>query len=443
MPTKTNKLKVTPGGVLGGRLQVPGDKSVSHRAVLFAGLAEGISRIDGFLDAADTRATADAVAAMGVSVTYPDQAGGKLIVKGNGRDAWTGSDGPLDLANSGTGLRLLVGVLVGQPFDTELTGDASLRRRPMDRIVEPLEVMGADIKTSDGCAPLNIRGRPLRGIDYTLPVASAQVKSAVLLAGLFADENTTVTDPFGTRDHTERLLQAFGASINWNDRTAVISGDKELQGCDIQVPADLSSAAFFAVGAAMTPGSDVVLQNVGLNPGRVGVLEALQAMGAKLDFRKPRLWGGEPTGEVRVKGGTLRAVRMPANIVARTVDEYPILFVAAACAQGTSVFEGLAELRVKESDRIEVMASALAALGVGVDVSGDSVSITGGALKAGAALKGGSVDAAGDHRCAMALAIAGLRSSEPVVISGCANIDTSYPGFVDHARALGLGIAKA
>ncbi len=434
MPTTTpDTLEVAPGGVLRGQLRVPGDKSMSHRAILLGSLADGTTRVHGFLDAADTRATANAVAALGVEVT----AGEPMIIKATGREGWVRPDAPLDLGNSGTGLRLLVGLLAGQPFDARLTGDASLCRRPMERIVEPLEQMGADIETNHGCAPMSIRGRPLRGIDYTLPVASAQVKSAVLLAGLFADEETTVTDPFGTRDHTERMLEAFGASVHWNNRTAVISGDKELQGCDIQVPADLSSAAFFAVGAAITPGADVVLRKVGLNPGRIGALQVLQAMGADVDVSKPVMWAGEPVGDLRVRGGQLKAVRVDAAAVPRTVDEYPVLFVAAACAEGTTVFEGLAELRVKESDRIAVMAEALGVLGVHVDVSGDRVSITGGALR------GGAVDAGGDHRCAMALAIAGLRAADPVTIAHCASIDTSYPGFVDHARGLGLELSGA
>jgi 3-phosphoshikimate 1-carboxyvinyltransferase len=426
-------LKVTPGGVLRGQLRVPGDKSVSHRAVLLGALAEGTTRIHGFLDAADTRATADAVRALGVKVT----AGDPMMLEGAGLDGWLQPDTVLDLGNSGTGLRLLVGLLAGQPFDAELTGDASLCRRPMERIVEPLAAMGADIHTRSGHAPLKIRGMPLRGIDYTLPVASAQVKSAVLLAGLFADENTTVTDPFGTRDHTERMLQTCGAAISWNDRSAVISGDKVLQGCEIRVPADLSSAAFFAVGAAITPGAEVVLKNVGLNPGRIGVLEVLQAMGADLDVSHPVMWGAEPVGDLRVRGGALKGVRVPAAWVPRTVDEYPVLFVAAACADGTTVFEGLAELRVKESDRITVMAGALRALGVDIQVSGDTVTVTGGGLQ------GGLVDSGGDHRCAMALVIAGLRAAGPVTVTHCRGIDTSYPGFAEDARGLGVDLSEA
>jgi 3-phosphoshikimate 1-carboxyvinyltransferase len=427
--------EVAPGGALNGELRVPGDKSVSHRAVMLGALADGVTEVDGFLEGDDSLATLAAFEAMGVAVEHPEP--GRLVVHGRGLDGLTAPVAPLDLGNSGTSMRLLSGLLAGQRFDATLVGDASLSRRPMRRVTEPLARMGARIDTTgEGTAPLRIHGgRPLHGIDYALPVASAQIKSALLLAGLYADGVTRVTEPAPTRDHTERMLHALGAGVARDGASVSLAGRPTLRGTALSVPADISSAAFFMVGASIATGSDLRLTGVGVNPTRTGVIDILRAMGAAIDLDNPREQGGEPVADLRVRARPLHGIDIPEALVPLAIDEFPVLFVAAACAEGMTTLRGAAELRVKESDRIGVMAEGLAALGVDATPSADGMAVRGGQLT------GGIVDSHGDHRIAMAFAIAALRADGPVTVTDCANVDTSFPGFVDSAAGLGLRIA--
>ena len=427
---------VSPGGTLRGRLRVPGDKSISHRAVMLGALADGETEVTGFLEGEDSLATLRAFQAMGVRIEGPE--GGRLRIHGVGVDGLRPPPGPLDLGNSGTSMRLLAGILAAQPFDTELRGDASLSRRPMARVTEPLARMGACIETSaQGTPPLRIHGgRALRGIEYTLPVASAQVKSALLLAGLYAAGQTCVTEPAPTRDHTERMLEAFGYPVARAGRRICVRGGGRLSATAIEVPADLSSAAFFLVGAAMTPGSELLLEQVGVNPTRTGVLAILREMGADLTLENEGRVGGEPVADIRVRGKHLHGIEIPEAQVPLAIDEFPVLFVAAACAEGVTVLRGAAELRVKESDRIQVMAEGLQALGI------EARPTAGGMVIRGGRLQGGTVEAHGDHRIAMAFAMAGLRAAAPIEIRDCANVATSFPGFVTLAREAGLDIRE-
>ncbi len=426
--------RVHPGGRLTGRLRVPGDKSISHRALILGAVAEGDTAIRGFLEGADCLATLRAFRAMGVAIEGPRA--GRVTIHGVGLHGLCAPADPLDLGNSGTSIRLLAGLLAGQPFPVVLTGDASLSRRPMRRVTDPLAAMGARVETApDGTAPLRLAGgAALHGIDYPLPVASAQVKSSVLLAGLYAQGRTCVTEPAPTRDHTERMLAGFGYPVEVDGPRVCLEGGGRLQGREIDVPADLSSAAFFLVGASIAEGSDLLLEHVGVNPTRAGVIEILRRMGADIEILNPRRAGGEPLADLRVRGAPLRGIRIPPELVPLAIDEFPALFVAAACAEGETVLTGAAELRVKESDRIQVMADGLQALGVEARPTADGVVIRGGALR------GGAVDGHGDHRIAMAFAIAGLRARAPVTISDVRNVETSFPGFVSAATGVGLRI---
>ncbi len=426
-----------PGGVLRGQWRVPGDKSISHRAIMFGALADGITTITGFLDGEDCLATINAFRAMGVVIDGPDQ--GRVRVHGVGLHGLQAPAGPLDLGNSGTSMRLMSGILAGQAFDSVLTGDTSLTGRPMRRITEPLSLMGARIATGQrGTAPLQIHGgQRLIGIDYPLPVASAQIKSGVLLAGLYAEGATRVTEPAPTRDHTERMLEGFGYPLRReSERTVVISGGGRLTAIPIDVPADISSAAFFLVGASIAPGSDLRLEHVGVNPTRTGVIEILRLMGADIEVQNPRLVGGEPVADLRVRHAPLHGIRIPEALVPLAIDEFPALFIAAACAEGVTVLTGAAELRVKESDRIQVMADGLNTLGIAAGATTDGIVIQGGALS------GGTVASHGDHRIAMSFAIAALRASGPIWIHDCANVNTSFPGFADLARHAGLDLRE-
>ncbi len=425
---------VQPGGSLSGQLRVPGDKSISHRAIMLGAIAEGRTEISGFLEGEDSLATLKAFQAMGVEIVGPTQ--GRVAIRGVGLRGLRAPVGPLDLGNSGTSMRLLSGLLAGQAFDTELVGDSSLMRRPMRRVTEPLARMGALISSGDdGTAPLKIRGgRQLRAIDYALPVASAQVKSCLLLAGLYAAGRTCVREPAPTRDHTERMLRGMGYAVEDGGGRACLTGGGQLQASVIDVPADISSAAFFLVGASITPGSDLLLRHVGINPTRTGVLEILRLMGADIEVRERREVGGEPVADLRVRGAALRGIDIPQAQVPLAIDEFPVLFIAAACAEGRTRLSGAAELRVKESDRIQVMADGLQVLGVDAQPTTDGMIIQGGGLN------GGSVNSQGDHRIAMAFAMAGLRASGPLKITDCANVATSFPGFVELAADAGLSI---
>jgi 3-phosphoshikimate 1-carboxyvinyltransferase len=425
-----------PAGPLRGTLRVPGDKSVSHRAVMLGAIAEGVTRIHGFLEGEDTRATARILQQLGARIETPDR--GERLVHGVGLHGLHGSDAPLDCGNAGTGMRLLAGLLAGQGFDSVLVGDASLSKRPMARVVDPLAAMGARIDSRDGLPPLHIHGgQALRGMRHAPAVASAQVKSALLLAGLYAEGETEVVEKHPTRDYTERMLEAFGVPIEYSPGHARVQGRSVLKATDIQVPADFSSAAFFLVAGSITPGSDLLLPAVGLNPRRTGLLEALRMMGADIAVENRREVAGEPIGDLRVRHAPLHGVELPEAIVPDMIDEFPALFVAAALARGETVITGAAELRVKESDRLGVMARALRELGVGIEEFPDGARIRGGRLG------GGHVYSHGDHRIAMSAAIAGLCADAPVTIADCANVATSFPGFVELANASGFALASA
>lgn len=421
---------------LQGRIRVPGDKSVSHRAVMLASLAEGVSHVSGFLEGEDTRATARAFAQMGVRVESPEAS--LRVVHGVGLHGLSAPAAAIDCGNAGTGMRLLAGLLAGQGFDTELIGDESLIRRPMNRVVLPLRQMGAVIDTAaEGRPPLRIHGsKPLQGIRYELPVASAQVKSALLLAGLYAQGETETIEPHPTRDYTERMLTAFGVDIAFEPGRARLRGGQRLRATEVQVPADFSSAAFFLVAASLIPGSDLLIEQVGINPRRTGLLEALRLMGADITLENRSEHGGEPVADLRVRHARLRGAAIPEHLVPDMIDEFPALFIAAACAEGVTTVSGAAELRVKESDRIRSMAEGLQALGARIEERPDGAIIEGGALH------GGRVHARGDHRIAMSFAIAGQLSTGEVCIEDCANVATSFPGFVALARGCGFELAE-
>ncbi len=431
---------VDPGGRIHGEARVPGDKSISHRAIMLGSLADGTVHISGFLEGEDALATLNAFRAMGVKIKGPDQ--GRVIVHGVGLDGLRPPRAALDLGNSGTSMRLMAGLLSGQRFATRLTGDASLSRRPMQRVIDPLTRMGAQISgTAQGCAPLEIQPvQQLRAIDYRLPVASAQIKSCVLLAGLYAQGTTCVTEPGPTRDHTERMLRGFGYPVEvtaaGQGSRICLQGGGRLEAVDIDVPADISSAAFFMVGASIAPDSELLLKHVGVNPTRTGIIDILRLMGADINLRNRREVGGEPVADIEVRSSELHGIEIPEELVPLAIDEFPVLFVAAACARGRTVLTGAAELRVKESDRIQVMADGLEALGIAAAPTPDGIVIDGGSLQ------GGAVDSHGDHRIAMAFAIAALRAQGAVTITDCANVATSFPGFAATASVLGLGISE-
>lgn len=419
---------------LHGSVRVPGDKSVSHRALMLGALAEGSSHIRGFLEGEDTRATAAVFQQLGVRIDVP--ADGERIVHGVGLHGLRGTTQALDCGNAGTGMRLLAGLLAGQAFDSTLIGDESLSKRPMRRVTDPLARMGARIDTQDGLPPLRIHGgQPLHGISYTLPVASAQVKSALLLAGLYAQGDTEVIEPHPTRDYTERMLAAFGWPIDFAPGRARISGGHTLRATDVDVPADFSSAAFFLVAASIVPGSHLHLPAVGLNPRRTGLLQALRLMGADIRIENERESGGEPVGDLVVRHAPLHGIELPEALVPDMIDEFPALFVAATAASGNTVVRGAAELRVKESDRLAAMANGLRALGASVEEVPDGATIHGGGLH------GGVIDSHGDHRIAMSFAVAGLIADDPVRINDCHNVATSFPGFVELANACGFDLA--
>jgi len=428
--------RVSTSGPLVGELRVPGDKSISHRSIIFGALADGVTEVSGFLDGLDCLATRDAFRAMGVRIDGPED--GFLRVHGVGMHGLKAPDHALDLGNSGTSMRLLAGLLCAQSFDTTLIGDASLSRRPMRRVVEPLTRMGGAIRgTAAGTPPLSIAGRRrLQGIHHVSAVASAQVKSALLLAGMYAEGETRVDEPAPSRDHTERMLETFGYPIRRGQLSVSLHGGGRLHAASVGVPADLSSAAFFLVGASIAPGSEILLQDVGLNPTRTGVIDILRAMGADIRIERERGFGAEPVADLRVRSAPLHGIVIPKALVPLAIDEFPALFVAAACAEGETMLTGAAELRVKESDRIQVMADGLAALGISAEPRPDGVCIRGGQIQ------GGCVDSHGDHRIAMSFAMAALRARGTVRIRDCANVETSFPGFAALAAAAGLKLEQ-
>jgi len=418
-------LVITPGRALRGALQVPGDKSISHRAAILGAIARGNTRVRGFLRAGDCLSTLECLRGLGVAI---DEQGDDLEIQGG---PLREPQDVLDVGNSGTTLRLLAGVLAGHRFHSVLTGDASIRRRPMDRVADPLRRMGARISGREGgrLAPLSIDGGGLRGIFYRTPVASAQVKSAVLLAGLFAEGPTGVEEPAQSRDHTERMLGAFGGEVARDGLTTRVRGPATLRGVEVRVPGDLSSAAFFLVAASLVPGSELAVTGVGLNPTRTGVLEILRMMGARLDVQDVREEGGEPVGTVSVRATPLRGAVIDGALIPRAIDELPVLAVAGCLAEGETVIRDAAELRVKESDRVEALARELGRLGAAIDPRPDGLAIRGGQR-----LRGGHVASGGDHRIAMALAVAGLCAAGPVVIDDPACIETSFPRFAEMLR---------
>ena len=438
MSTVSQRYIVQPGQSVSGVITVPGDKSISHRAVMLGSIADGETRVHGFLESEDCLATLAACKAMGVEVAA--SADGSLVIRGAGRDGLHAAAGALDLGNSGTGLRLLMGLLAGQSFDSVLTGDASLRRRPMERVAAPLRAMGARIATEQGGAPVRISGGArLHGIDYRLPVASAQIKSALLLAALGADGRTTLESPGPSRDHTERMLRAMGAAVETDEARHRVSlnGPCRLTGGRIDVPGDLSSAAFFIVAGCIGARDSIEIRNVGVNPTRTGILDALAAMGARIELRNQRLQAAEPVADILVHRSALKGIVIPPELVPLAIDELPVLFVAAAFADGQTTVTAAEELRHKESDRIHVMAQALSAVGIGVRERPDGMTIDGGTVS------GGTIDTAGDHRIAMAFAVAALGSTGPITIIDTAPVSTSFPGFVGTAASAGLELAVA
>jgi 3-phosphoshikimate 1-carboxyvinyltransferase len=432
------KYRAGPGGVAGGELTVPGDKSISHRALMLGGIAQGVTDITGFLAGEDCLSTMRALQALGVRIERPEAQ--HVIVHGVGLKGLRGAPVPLDMGNAGTAMRLSMGLLAPQNFDSTLVGDESLMRRPMERVAAPLRLMGADIRTQNGRPPVEIRGSTkMRGIDYALPVASAQVKSAVLLAGLQANGLTRVTEPAPTRDHTERMLRAFGVKIVQDGATASIEGGQTLRGTDIVVPADFSSAAFFLVAGCLAADKPLLLKNVGINPTRTGLLELLLQMGADIKVQAhPNTADAEPIADLEVRRSRLKGIEVAESLVPLSIDEFPVFFVAAACAEGETLVRGAEELRVKETDRLAAMADGLTALGVQNRLYPDGLWIRG-----GTGFTGGTVDSRGDHRIAMAFAVASLRAQEEIEILDVANVATSFPGFVEIARAAGLRIETA
>lgn len=435
-----NTFRVGPGGRLTGRLRVPGDKSISHRAIMLGALAEGVTHVSGFLEGADAISTMNIFRQLGVAIDGPS--GGRVTVRGAGLHGLRGSDEPLDCGNAGTAMRLLMGLLAGQRFASTLVGDESLTRRPMCRVAEPLTAMGARIETAAGTPPVRIHPVPrLAAIDYRMPVASAQVKSAVLLAGLYADGETAVTEPAPTRDHTERMLTGFGVRVRRDGARVSVQGGQRLVATDIDVPADISSAAFFLVGASIAPGSDLLLEHVGVNPTRTGVIDILRLMGADIELTNPREVGGEPVADLRVRAARLRAIAVPQSLVPLAIDEFPAVFVAAACAEGRTVVTGAEELRVKESDRIAVMADGLRALGVDAQPTPDGMVIEGrGGLEQ--VFGEGEIATHGDHRIAMSFTMAALRARGRILIRDTANVATSFPGFAALAARAGVAITE-
>ncbi len=436
MGSEQNKYYIVqPGGKLQGSLRVPGDKSISHRSIMLGSLAEGITEVTGFLEGDDALATLASFRAMGVEIEGPKE--GRVIINGVGMHGLKGADKDLYLGNSGTSIRLLSGLLAGQNFASTLSGDKSLSGRPMKRVTVPLAQMGAQIESDGGKPPLRIKAsNRIKGITYSLPMASAQVKSCVLLAGMYAEGKTTVIEPAPTRDHTERMLTGMGYDVEVSGNRVTLQGGGKLTATSIDVPADISSATFFMVGAAIAEGSDITLTHVGINPTRIGVINILRLMGADITLSNEALTGGEPVADVRVRYAPLKGIDIPEDQVPLAIDEFPALFIAAACAKGRTVLTGAEELRVKESDRIQAMADGLQILGIDAQATTDGIIIDGGVIGSG------EVESHDDHRIAMSFAIAGLQAGGTIQINDCANVATSFPDFVGLATEAGLEIEE-
>lgn len=429
--------RVAPASRVSGIVRVPGDKSISHRTLMLGGIAEGRTEVTGFLDSADCLATMEAFRAMGVVVERRGRTG--LTVHGRGLHGLQAPAAVLDMGNAGTAIRLTMGLLSGQRFESVLTGDASLQSRPMERVAKPLRLMGADIATTEGKPPVTVRPAvSLKGIDYILPVASAQVKSAILLAGLYAEGITTVTEPAPTRDHTERMLRSFGVAIETSGSRVRLAGRQKLSGARIDVPGDISSAAFFLVAGCLAGVEEFVVENVGVNPTRTGVIDILRLMGADLHVHARPSQGAEPVADIEVRRSQLKGIRVPESLVPLAIDELPVLFIAAAAASGETVFSGAAELRVKESDRLAVMAEGLSRIGVRNELAPDGIRIQGGPR-----FRGGTINSHGDHRIAMSFTIASLHSDAVIHVQDVENVGTSFPGFLETACGCGLDVALA
>ena len=439
MTSQTVNYVAKPGGKLSGEFRVPGDKSISHRSIMLGSLAEGTTEVTGFLEGEDSLATLQSFRDMGVVIEGPHR--GRVTVHGVGLHGLKSPPNALYLGNSGTSMRLLSGLMSAQNFDVEMTGDESLSKRPMGRVADPLREMGAVIESAEnGRPPLKIKGgQPLKGIHYVLPMASAQVKSCLLLAGLYAEGETTVIEPAPTRDHTERMLKGFGYPVDVDGPKVTVRPGGKLTATQIDVPSDISSAAFFMVAASIAKDSDITLQHVGINPTRVGVINILRLMGANIEMLNEREVGGEPVADLRIRSAQLKGIQIPEDQVPLAIDEFPSIFIAASCAEGTTVLTGAEELRVKESDRIQAMIDGLQILGV------DAVGTEDGAIIKGfgseGSFNGGEVDSVDDHRIAMSFTIASLRANAAIVVKDCANVATSFPGFVELASDAGIQVS--
>jgi 3-phosphoshikimate 1-carboxyvinyltransferase len=435
------KFEAYPARSVSGAVVVPGDKSISHRALMLSGIAEGTSEVTGFLASEDCLASLAAMRALGVHVEQRSPT--HVVIHGVGLRGLQDARRTLDMGNAGTAMRLFTGLLSAQAFNSQLIGDASLMKRPMERVAKPLREMGADVRTHGGTPPVDIGGgRKLRGIEYRMPVASAQVKSAVLLAALYADGATTVIAPALSRDHSERMLASCGVRIDIEPLRTTLHPPRQLANQQLSVPGDFSSAAFFIVAGLLgAAGEGLLIRNVGMNPTRTGLLDILRSMGGSIDIQNPRESGAEPVADLLVRASELRGIQVPVELVPLAIDELPVLFIAAACAAGETVVTGAEELRVKESDRIAAMSAGLEALGVVHGVLPDGIRIEG--RSAGPAFGGGEIDSFGDHRIAMSFAVASLRTAEPISIRDVANVGTSFPGFVALARSAGLDISES
>ena len=431
-----SKFIAKPANSLSGNLKVPGDKSISHRSIMLGSLANGVTKVTGFLEGEDALSTLKAFQAMGVKI---ERDGDNVTIHGVGINGLKKPSAPLDLGNSGTSIRLMSGILAAQAFDCELHGDESLSKRPMGRVINPLTEMGAVIESNDGKPPLKITGgQKLKGIHYDLPVASAQVKSCVLLAGLYADGDTCVTEPAPTRDHTERMLKGLGYEVNVNNNQMCLTGGGELTATEIQVPSDISSSAFFMVAASIAPKADITLMGVNVNPTRTGVIDILKLMGANLSLMNEREIGGELLADIRIQSAQLKGIHIPEELVPLAIDEFPVMFIAASCAEGETILTGAKELRVKESDRIQVMADGLSILGIDNEVLEDGIKIQGGKFQKPTDI----IKSHHDHRISMSFAIASLRCEHTIEIDGVDNVMTSFPSFVELSNTAGMDITE-
>jgi 3-phosphoshikimate 1-carboxyvinyltransferase len=423
-------------GPLKGTIKVPGDKSISHRSIMLGSIADGVTKVSGFLEGEDSLATLSAFKDMGVKI---ERNGSNVTINGVGKYGLKEPINSLNLGNSGTSIRLMSGLLSAQSFDSELCGDESLSKRPMGRVIEPLRLMGADISGNDSKPPLLIKGgKQLSSIEYTLPVASAQIKSCLLLAGLYSDGKTTIIENGISRDHTERMLKGFGYDVTSSSNTISLMGGGSLKSCDIDVPSDISSAAFFMVAGCISENSSIVLEAVNINPTRTGVIDILRLMGGNLELLNQRLQAGELIADIKVTSSELKGIEIPENLVPLAIDEFPVLFIAASCAKGETVLTGAKELRVKESDRIQVMADGLTALGIDNEVLDDGIRIIGGEFKE----QTSSIKSHHDHRISMAFAIASVKSKFNIEIEGVDNVKTSFPNFVELANSIGMKIKE-